>query len=93
MFSLVQFDNGEYCVLPTKRVKRVHGSNCIVKYIGGAKYNANILEQRGKIFISCRMIPDLFINLDIDVGYRNVSFFLLKFFSHINYFLSALIVN
>jgi len=48
MFSLVQFDNGEYSILPSKRVKVVRGKNCIVKYIGGGKYNAKLINSSDK---------------------------------------------
>lgn len=48
MFSLVQFDNGETCILPSKRVKITEGQNCIVKYPSGTKYNADLLEMSGK---------------------------------------------
>ena len=48
MFSLVQFDNGEYSILPSKRVKLVQGKNCIVKYTGGGKYNADLIDSSGK---------------------------------------------
>lgn len=47
MFSLVQFDNDETCILPSKRVKITHGQNCIVKYPSGTKYNAELLETSG----------------------------------------------
>lgn len=49
MFSLVQFDNGEYYILPSKRVKVVQGKNCIVKYTGGGMYNANLIDFSGKL--------------------------------------------
>lgn len=45
MFSLVKFDNGEYSILSTKRVKMLEGNNC--RYIGGAKYKANLLDSSG----------------------------------------------
>lgn len=47
MYSLVQFDNDEYAVMPSKRIKIVQGGNCIVKYIGGAKYNATLIHSSG----------------------------------------------
>lgn len=48
MFSLVQFDNGEYYILPSKRVK-VQGKNCIVKYTGGGMYSADLIDFSGKL--------------------------------------------
>lgn len=49
MFSLVQFDNGEYYILQSKRVKIVQGKNCIVKYTGGGMYNADLIDSSGKL--------------------------------------------
>ncbi|XP_029159005.1 uncharacterized protein LOC114931205 [Nylanderia fulva] len=45
MFSLVQFDNGEYSILPSKRVKIVQGKDCIIKYTGGGKYSADLIDS------------------------------------------------
>lgn len=49
MFSLVKFDNGEYSVLLTKRIKIIQNKNCVVRYIGEAKYRANLLDTSGII--------------------------------------------
>lgn len=47
MFSLVKFDNGEYSVLSTKRVRLIEGKKCSVRYSGGSMYSACILDTSG----------------------------------------------
>lgn len=50
MFSLVQFDNNKYSVLPSHRVKMIKKKTCIVRYPGGGNYNAHLIDTSGEHF-------------------------------------------
>lgn len=47
MYSLVQFDSGEFYVSLSKRVKIIQGKDCIIKYKNGAKYNGRLIDTSG----------------------------------------------
>lgn len=54
MYSLVQFEGGEYYVLPSKQVKLIQGKDCIIKYKNGTKYTGYLVDTSGmykKIFV------------------------------------------
>lgn len=49
IYSLVKFDDQSLCVLSSKRVNLLNNNGCIVKYLGGAKYSAELIESSGNI--------------------------------------------
>ncbi|XP_074112131.1 uncharacterized protein LOC141535869 [Cotesia typhae] len=44
-YSLVRFDDDSFCVLKSKRIKCTSKNECIVTYLGGAKYKAALIES------------------------------------------------
>lgn len=49
-FALVRFDDQSTCIIENKRVCMLADNDrCIVKYLGGAKYSAELLETSGTI--------------------------------------------
>lgn len=56
MFSLVKFDNDEYEVIPSNKVKVIQGTDCLVKYKNGAKYHAYLLDTAGIILFADHVI-------------------------------------
>lgn len=49
-YSLVRFDDDSFCVLKSKRIKCTSKNECMVTYLGGAKYKAALIESSGNCF-------------------------------------------